>query len=419
MSLPIMTSDPALDAERRSALRRMRTVAVGLLLFAATVYLLTRDRSGFWGFVNAGAEASMVGAIADWFAVVALFKYPLGLPIPHTALIPRRKEMLGRSLEEFVGENFLAADVVRARVLDVRPAAKAGEWLSSEANARRLVHEAADVLRIGVERIRDDDVAAFVNEALLPRFLEEPISPLAGSLLAEIVADGAHHNVVDLILDEAHRWLSGNEETFYEVVVERAPWWAPEALNEKVIRRLYVELVSWVEDIREDPSHRTRVALDKLLAELADGLLHDPATQARMERFKERLLEHPQVTATVIALWNGLRRALLSALEEDEGALLRRARQEAVAFGRRLGADAELRRRLDDRAAAFTVFLVERYGRELTAVITSTVNSWDGRETSRKVELHVGKDLQFIRINGTIVGGLVGLIIHTVDVLAP
>jgi uncharacterized membrane-anchored protein YjiN (DUF445 family) len=396
----------------------MRTVAVGLLVLAALVYLLTLGREGFWGFVNAGAEASMVGAIADWFAVVALFKHPLGLPIPHTALIPRRKEMLGRSLEEFVGENFLAPDVVRSRVLDVRPAEKAGNWLASEPNATRLVRESADLLRIALEKIRDEDVAAFVTEALVPRFLEEPISPLAGSILAEVVEDGAHHNVVDLLLDEAHRWLTANEATFFDVVVERAPWWAPEALNEKVIHRLHVELVAWIEDIRADPSHRTRIALDKLLAELADGLLHDPATQARMERFKERVLEHPQVSATAISLWNGLRRVLIAALQDEDGALLRRATRETVAFGERLGQDAELRRRIDDRAAAVTVFLVERYGREVTAVITSTVESWDGRETSRKIELHVGKDLQFIRINGTIVGGLVGLLIHTVSVVA-
>jgi uncharacterized membrane-anchored protein YjiN (DUF445 family) len=418
VSIPIMTSDPVLDEERRRGLRRMRTVAVGLLLAAAVVYLLTLGRDGFWGFVNAGAEASMVGAIADWFAVVALFKHPLGLPVPHTALVQRRKEMLGRGLEEFVGENFLAPDVVRTRVLDVRPAEKAGAWLSSEPNATRLVSEGSDLLRIAVERIRDEDVGLFVTEALVPRFLEEPVSPLAGSVLAEIVEDGAHHSIVDLVLDEAHRWLVANEETFFEVVVERAPWWAPEALNEKIIHRLHSELVAWTEDIRADPAHRTRVALDTLLSELAHGLLHDPATQARMERFKERVLEHPQVTATVVSLWNGLRRVLVAALQEEDGALLRRARHEVVAFGERLGRDEELRRRIDDRAAALTVFLVERYGREVTAVITSTIDSWDGREASRRIELHVGKDLQYIRINGTIVGGLVGLIIHTVSVLA-
>jgi uncharacterized membrane-anchored protein YjiN (DUF445 family) len=417
-SLPVLGGDPALDAERRSALRRMRSVAVGLLLLAATVYLLTLERDGFLGFVNAGAEASMVGAIADWFAVVALFKHPLGLPIPHTALIPKRKEMFGRGLEEFVGENFMSEDVIRSRVLEVQPARSAGDWLAQEDHARRLVREATYLTRLALERVRDEDVELVVTRVLFPRFLAEPISPLAGSLLAEVVRDGAHHQVVDLVLEEAYRWLSGNADTFYDVVAERAPWWAPEALNEKVIGRLHAELLAWIDDIRSDPYHRTRLAFDELLTDLADGLLHDPETIARMERFKERVLAHPQVTATAVSLWNALRRSLVGALAEEDGELARWAHREVVDLGRLLQQDAALRARLDERAASLAVFLVERYGREITAVITSTVEQWDGREASRKIELHVGKDLQFIRINGTLVGGLVGVLIHTVTVLA-
>ncbi len=418
MSLPMMTPEPALDAERRKALRRMRSLAVGLLLLAATVYLLTLDQDGFLGFVNAGAEASMVGAIADWFAVVALFKHPLGIPVPHTALVPKRKEMFGRGLEEFVNENFLQEDVIRTRVLGAEPACKAGDWLAREENARRLVVEASELLRMGLERIRDEDVADLINTALVPRFLEEPISPLAGSLLHEIVEDGAHANFVDMLIDEAHRWLTGNEATFYDVVAERAPWWAPEALNERVIHRLHAEIVVWLEDIRREPYHRSRLALDKLLKELADGLLHDPDTIDRMERFKERFLGHPQVSATFISLWNALRRATIEALQETDGELVKRAVAEVITFGERLQSDPAMRTRIDERVASLSVFLINRYGSELTSVITHTIDQWDGKEASRKIELQVGKDLQFIRINGTIVGGLVGLIIHAVAVLS-
>ncbi len=417
MSLTMMTPEPALDAERRKALRRMRSLAVGLLLLAAAVYLLTLDEDGFLGFVNAGAEASMVGAIADWFAVVALFKHPLGIPVPHTALVPKRKEMFGRGLEEFVGENFLQEEVIRTRVLGAEPACKAGDWLAREENARRLVLEASELLSIGLQRIRDEDVADLINTALVPRFLEEPISPLVGSLLHEIVEDGAHANFVDMLLEEAHRWLTGNEATFYDVVAERAPWWAPEALNERVIHRLHAEIVEWLEDIRREPHHRSRLALDKLLTELADGLLHDPDTIDRMERFKERFLGHPQVSITFISLWNALRRATVEALQDTDGALVKRAVTEVVELGGRLQADPGMRARIDERVANLSVFLVDRYGSELTSVITQTIDQWDGKEASRKIELQVGKDLQFIRINGTIVGGLVGVLIHTVAVL--
>src|SRR5665811_857073 len=181
------------DAARLRGLTRMRRIALSLLVFAAIVYVATRDRDGFLGYVNAGAEASMVGAIADWFAVTALFKHPLGLPIPHTALVPKRKEILGRSLREFVGENFLQEEIIRDRVRVAQMSRRVGEWLVQPENSRRVVDEVASVLRIGLARVRDEDMVAFVGEALLPRLIEEPISPVAGGLLEEILRDGAHH----------------------------------------------------------------------------------------------------------------------------------------------------------------------------------------------------------------------------------
>jgi uncharacterized membrane-anchored protein YjiN (DUF445 family) len=416
MSAPI-TANPELDDVRRRGLRRMRSLAVGLLVLAAAVYLLTLDRGGFLGFVNAGAEASMVGAIADWFAVTALFKHPLGIPVPHTALVPRRKDELGRSLEEFVGENFLQEAVIRDRLAVAELSRRIAGWLAVEQNARRVVDEGAAVLHIGLGRIRDDDLVELVEEALLPRFLEEPVSPVAGSLLEEVVHDGAHRGLVDLALTEVHRWLSQNEQTFTEVVAERAPWWSPPALNDRVTHRLHLELVAWIEDIRDDPEHHARQALDDLLAQLAKDLLHDAATQERMENLKRRVLGHPQLVVTATSLWNAFRRALMESLQDPDGPVRRRALHELTGFADRVLADDTLRTRLDRYVADFAVFAVGRYGDELTAVITHTIDRWDGKEAARRIELHVGRDLQFIRINGTIVGGLVGVLIHAVDVL--
>ena len=206
------------------------------------VYVVTRDQDGFWGFVNAGAEASMVGAMADWFAVTALFRHPLGVPVPHTALIPRRKDDFGRSLEEFFAENFLQEQVIRERLTAADIASRVGVWLAEPANAGRVASEAATVVAIGLRRLKDEDVAAVVEEVLIPRFMAEPISPVAGSLLQEVVADNAHHGLVDLALEEAHRWLVHNQETFTDIVGERAPWWAPERLNDAVTNRLHLEV---------------------------------------------------------------------------------------------------------------------------------------------------------------------------------
>jgi uncharacterized membrane-anchored protein YjiN (DUF445 family) len=416
-SLTMITPDPAADQRRRQGLRRMRTVAVGLLLLAAVVYVVTLDQDGFWGFVNAGAEASMVGAIADWFAVTALFKHPLGLPIPHTALIPKRKDELGRSLEEFVGENFLQEEIIRDRVAAATISLRIGRWLAVPEHARRAVDEAADVAAIGLARIRDEHVEELVRDVLVPRFREEPIAPLIGSLLAETVRDDLHHGLVDLALDELYGWLVANPDTVAEILGERAPWWAPTRLNEAVIARLHRELVDWVDDIRQDPRHHARQALDSMLAKLADDLLHDADTQERTERLKQRLLDQPRVVASGVSLWNALRRSLQASLADPDGPLRSRLVTEATAFAERLVADATLRARLDGLAADVAVFAVDRYGAELTAVITHTVDRWDGKEASRRIELQVGRDLQFIRINGTIVGGLVGVLIHTGSVL--
>ena len=408
-------TDTTADEARRRALRRMRTVATSLLVVAAIVFLLTLHHDGFLGFVNAGAEASMVGAMADWFAVTALFRHPLGLPIPHTALIPRRKDDIGHSLEEFVGENFLAEDVLRERIAVVRPARRAAAWLAQEANARTLVDEVSTVAAAGLGRIREEHIAELVHDVLVPRFAEEPIAPLLGGALEGALADDLHHGLVDLALVELHGWLQTHPETVTDVLGERAPWWVPPALREPAAARIHVEIVRWVAEIRRDPHHRARVALDQLLGELADNLQHDAGTQERAERFKLRLLEHPQVLATSIDLWNAFRRALTTALNDDEGALRARLVEEVTRFGARLLGDDALQERLDGIAADSVVYVVKRYGKEATAVITHTIERWDGKEASERIELHVGRDLQFIRINGTIVGGLVGVLIHAVS----
>ena len=313
------TTDLTADDVRRRGLRRMRTVAVSLLLVAAVVFLATLGQDGALGFVNAGAEASMVGAIADWFAVTALFRHPLGLPIPHTALIPRRKDDLGKGLEDFVGENFLQEDIIRERIGSARIAERVGVWLGQEANARKVVDEVADVAAIALGKVRDDHIASLVNDALVPRFRDEPISPLLGGLLGEALRDDLHHGLVDLALEELYDWLRDNPRTVQDVIGERAPWWAPESLNERVTARIHLEMVRWVGDIRSDPHHRARLALDTLLDQLSGDLLHDPDTQQRAERLKDRLLDHPAVISSGISLWNALQRALTTSLRDPAG----------------------------------------------------------------------------------------------------
>ncbi|MEU6134142.1 DUF445 domain-containing protein [Nocardioides sp. NPDC047086] len=405
------------DVIRRQALRRMRIVATGLLVVAAIVYLLTLRLDGFWGFVNAGAEASMVGAMADWFAVTALFRHPLGLPVPHTALIPKRKDELGASLEEFVQDNFLQEETIRERLGVAMPSLRLALWLSEEPNAKRVVDEVSTVVADGLSRISNRHIVEIIQDGFVPRLREEQIAPLIGGTLQAALDDGVHHGLVDLALVELHGWLEENEEIVTEVLGERAPWWTPQVLREPVTARIHVELVRWIADIRDDPEHRARKAIDAMLADLADNLQHDEATMERAERLKERVLDHPGVIDTAISIWDALRRALTTSLRDPDGVVRRRALDEVVRYAQKVVLDETLQRRYDALASDVAVYVVKRYGREATTVITHTIQRWDGKQAARRIELFVGRDLQFIRINGTIVGGLVGVIIHTVAVL--
>ncbi|HVN11517.1 MAG TPA: DUF445 domain-containing protein [Kineosporiaceae bacterium] len=405
------------DEARRSALRRMKAVATGLLAVAAAGYGLTLHQVGWLGFVNAACEAAMIGAAADWFAVTALFRHPLGLPIPHTALIPTRKDALARSLQDFVATHFLAPDVVRSRVAAVGVARRAGTWLADPPHAERVAAELAGAGRGLLQVLHDDRVAALLEEIVLRPMLARPWAPPAGRLLEHIVTERAHHRLVDLIAEELHVWLERHEDVVTALVRDRAPAWTPSWLDERVAQRAYHEALRWAADVRNDPRHRVRLAVDDMLVGLAKDLQSDPVMQARAMDLQQRIMANPGVREAVEALWTAVRRVLEEAIRNQDSDLRRRLVAGIASFGRRLSADPELQASVDGYVEDAAGHLVTSYRDEVATVISETVQRWDGREASRRIELYVGRDLQFIRINGTIVGGLVGVLIHAVTVL--
>lgn len=408
------------EQRRRRDLRRMKAIATGFLVVAVAAYAVTRrwelaGAPSWVGYARAAAEAGTVGALADWFAVTALFRRPLGLPIPHTAIIPTRKDALGRSLEEFVATNFLAEDVIRDKVGRVGVAARVGGWLSERSHAERVTAELGSVVRGVVAVLRDEDVQEVLEHTVVRRIVDRPWAPAAGRLLAAVVADGTHHRLVDLAVDEAHTWLLDNRATVVRVVTEQAPAWSPRFVDDRVAGKLYTELVRFARDVKTDPGHGLRLAADAFLTRFANDLRHDPATIYRAEQAKDRVLRHPEVAQAVAAMWTTTKRLILDAVEDPSSELRVRVTKEVASFGDRLVADVDLRGRVDGWLEDATAHLVTTYRGELATVITDTVNRWDAAETSRKVEVQVGRDLQFIRINGTVVGALAGLVIHTVS----
>lgn len=413
--MSLMAPSPA-DAARRVGLRRMRLLALGLLVLAAVVFLATLrlDHDGVWGYVNTAAEAAMVGALADWFAVTALFRHPMGIPVPHTAIIPKRKNEIGRNLQEFVTENFLTEEIARERLAAARVGERAGEWLGVADHRRRAMTEVVRVARAGLSRMSDEDVRALVEDFLVPRLVREPAAPIAGALLADVVADRTHHGLVDLALEELHDWLEANPGTYASVLGERAPWWSPPWVDDRVIGWSYQQVLAWVKDIARDPQHPARAAFDDLLARLAHDLQEDPDVMARAEALKERLLTHPQVPETAIGLWRSFRSALTTAMDDETSYFHTRGDELLEHLRRHLVEDDVWRGRLEARLGEAVSFFVNTYGHELAEVISVTVDRWDGAEAAERIELHVGRDLQFIRINGTVVGALAGVVIHGV-----
>ncbi|KRE60258.1 DUF445 domain-containing protein [Nostocoides sp. Soil756] len=410
-----MAPSPA-DERRRRGLRRMRMLALALLGFAAVVFLATLrlDHDGVWGYVNTAAEAAMVGALADWFAVTALFRHPLGLPVPHTAIIPKRKNEIGRNLQEFVTENFLTEDIARERLAAAHVSDRIGRWLADPGNRATVLTEVVRVARAGLGRLHEDEVRGLVQDFLVPRLMREPVSPIAGALLEGIVAERTHHGLVDLGLEELHDWLRENPGTYADVLGSRAPWWSPPWLDDRVIGWTYEQLLAFLREIRGDERHPARLALDDLLRRLAQDLQHDDDVMARAEALKERLLTHPQAAETAVGLWRSFRTALEAAMDDESSYFHARGDELLEHLGRRLREDPVWKERLEARLGEAVSFVVNTYGSELAEVISVTVDRWDGREAAERIELHVGRDLQFIRINGTVVGALAGVVIHAV-----
>ena len=397
----------------------MRTLATSLFALAALIYVLTLrlDHDGVWGFVNTASEAAMVGAIADWFAVTAIFRHPLGLPVPHTALIKKRKDELGRSLQEFVSQNFLTEEIARERLASAHVAERLGAWLGVPDHRQRVLNEITTGGQRGLQRVKDEDVHDFLSQLLLPRLSQEPVSPILGSLLEGVVEGGNHAGFVDLGITEVHQWLSDNPDLFAQVVSDRAPWWTPEWVDDKVIGWTYQQALGWLAEMRSDPAHPARRALDDLLRRLATDLQHDEEVMASAEALKERLLAHPQVSTSAVAMWQSLRTTLLGAMADRDSYFWKRGDELLTHLGAHLLQDQAWRDRLETHLGEIVAFFVNTYGDELAEVISVTVERWDADEASERIELFVGRDLQFIRINGTVVGALAGLVIHTVSVL--
>jgi len=410
------------DDVKRRDLRRMKAVATGFLIVAAVVYLFCRWQesrgAGAWvGYVRAASEAGMVGALADWFAVTALFRHPLRIPVPHTAIIKRKKDQLGASLSSFVGTNFLAPEVVSAKVESAQIPLRVGTWMAEPAHAERVAKETSTILRGIVGVLREDDIQQIIDNTIVKRIAEPEWGPPLGRVLSELIHENRHLPLVDMLSERAHQWALGSQETIDRVISRDSPSWSPKFVDLLLGERIHRELVEFTWKVRSDPDHEVRLAVNKFLADYARDLQSDPVTIAKAEKVKAEIMGRDEVTQLAGATWRTAKRMILDSVDDPNSTLRTKVAENVMAFGIRLREDHELRAKVDGWLLDAVRFVAANYADEITSVIRETVERWDAEEASRKIELAVGRDLQFIRINGTVVGSLAGLAIYTISEL--
>lgn len=408
------------EATKEARLARMKRRATGLLALASLVFIVARllePRYPWLGFLRATAEASMIGGLADWFAVTALFRHPMGIPIPHTAIIPARKDNVGRSLGGFVQRNFLSRDVVAARLRSLNAAEHLAQWISQPENARKIAKQAAAGLAGAARVLRDEDVQQLIDNILIRRVHDTRVAPLLGKILAIMTAGNRHQELLDEVIRITARGVAEHRWLIREKIDAESPWWVPGAVDEKIHQKIVSSLEETLAEVRDDPAHPLRVRFDTALHEFIEKLHNAPEVMERAEALKEDILNAAVVQRFSSSLWTDAKDALFRFADDPEVVSSGSIERGLNAIGEAVLADPALLEKVDHVITDMALHLVERYRHEVEALISQTVSSWNPDATSRRIELAIGRDLQFIRINGTLVGGLAGLFLYSISEL--
>jgi uncharacterized membrane-anchored protein YjiN (DUF445 family) len=411
-----VAGSPADDAVREQRLTAMKRRATGLLVAFGAVFIVTRLLEPRWpwlGFVRATAEAAMVGGLADWFAVTALFRHPMRIPIPHTAIIPARKDRIGRTLGRFVQNNFLSREVIAVRVAAMHPGERLARWLAEPAHSRLIARHVAAGLGGAAKVLRDDEVGAMIERGLRARVRRIQVAPLLGNVLTIMTADRRHQELLDEALRLTARALAENEEMIRQRIREESPWWLPEAVDDRIHEKILAAVERTLQQVSEDPVHPLRARFDEALARFIEQLRTSPEAMQRAEAIKEDVLAHPALRDFSASLWTDAKEALARRIEGPERTEPDAIERGLVTLAETVLADPALVDKVDRWIVDALVYAVDQYRDEVGELIEHTVGQWDPDATSHKIELQIGRDLQFIRINGTLVGGLVGLVLYT------
>jgi len=404
------------------AARPMRALATAMLAGMAALFVATTGLEAqhpVWGFVRAFAEAGLVGGIADWFAVTALFRHPMGIPIPHTAIVPRNKDRIGDALASFLKDNFLTPTVVARRMRHLDVAGAVGRFLAQPpaAGDGRLRRGGSRLLADILEALDQERLGGMVKTALAQRIRSVEVAPLLGQTLEAAITSERHVPMVDSIVTWAGRTLDANEDLIRDMVHQRAGrFLRMVGLDEKLADAIVDGLRKLTIDMAVDPDHPLRAKAEEGLANLARNLQHDEDTRAKVEAWKSDMVENEAVSAWLDGVWEKARAGLLKSARDPDAALAGKFGEALRQLGETLQQEPRLKAAINQFARRATVGAVASYGDGIVTLVSDTVRGWDARTISDRLEGAVGRDLQYIRINGTLVGGLVGLVLHTIEV---
>jgi len=405
------------DAARQAQLDAMKRKATGLLVAAVATFIAAgafEPRYPWLGYLRATAEASVVGGLADWFAVTALFRHPLGIPIPHTAIIGRQKDRIGKIIGNFVQQHFLAREAVAAKLKGMRLAERVMGWLAEPANGQRIAAQVASGLARTLEALPDEQIRELIRQSAVDRIRATRVAPVLGRTLGLVVAGDRHQELLNQTIKLAAQAVTENRSLIRQRVKASTPWWVPGAIDERIYQRIVAATEQLLHEVSADPDHPIRARFNQALKDFVDRLQHSPEAGARAEALKEEWLSDAAIAEFTSWIWDSTRKAVTGYATRSEAGEPGPLARGISAFGRTLLENPEQLAELEEFAIGVIGDVIEQHRHEVSDLIAQTVARWDAEATSRRMELAVGRDLQFVRINGTLVGGLVGLLIYAV-----
>jgi uncharacterized membrane-anchored protein YjiN (DUF445 family) len=407
------------DELKKKQLHNYKTLATGLFILMAAIFItmtvLQKDHQSHWiGYIRAFSEAAMVGALADWFAVTALFNYPLGIKIPHTNLIQNSKDKIGDNLGNFVVDNFLSPQNIRPYIQNLKVSVYLGDWLSKERNQMILINELSSILKDILIKLDDKSVEIFIADKAKDMAGSIKINGVIANGITYLLNRNDHQDIITNLSSQIKNYILANEKLVSDRVEKESFFFIPKSVDHKIAEKITEGLSQYFLEVEENPNHPLRAEITNKILAFADELKTDSKWETEFDQIKAEFLKTDKLQKYAADVWQTLKASLIKEFTDNNSNLKGYIKRSLGDFVHNLQNDDAFQYRIDHWVRVTAYKYILKNTKTFGNLISTTVGNWEGRELSRKLELEVGKDLQFIRINGTIVGGLVGLLIYTI-----